>query len=147
MTERNCSSDISNIRPQLSTPALATTMSSVPKVSASPTAGVAWVQPPVNLGQPDGSVPPGDKVMHSAFTVGESLVMASDGMCSGKPNFIGFSLSYPAKDGADARRRFDALSFGGRVHMPLAETFFAESFGMVTDKFGVSWMVMTGAKQ
>ena len=96
---------------------------------------------------PDGSVPPADKVMHSAFKVGDSLVMASDGMCGGKPLFTGFSLSYPARDGADARRRFDALSFGGRVHMPLAETFFAESFGMVTDKFGVSWMVIAGQKE
>lgn len=95
---------------------------------------------------PDGSVPPGDKVMHSEFKVGDSVVMASDGMCSGKPSFIGFSLTYPARDGADARTRFDALSFGGRVHMPLGETFFAESFGMVSDKFGVSWMVIAGQK-
>jgi PhnB protein len=95
---------------------------------------------------PDGSVPPGDKVMHSAFTVGDSLVMASDGMCGGKPHFVGFSLSYPARDPADARKRFDALSFGGHVHMPLGETFFAKSFGMVTDKFGVAWMVIAGQK-
>ena len=96
---------------------------------------------------PDGSVPPGDKVMHSAFTVGESLVMASDGMCSGKPAFTGFSLSYPAKDKADARKRFDALSLGGHVNMPLGETFFAEAFGMVQDRFGVSWMVIAGQKE
>jgi PhnB protein len=95
---------------------------------------------------PDGSAPPGDKVMHSAFTVGESMIMASDGFCSGKPSFAGFSLSYPAKDAADARRRFDALSTGGHVSMPLGETFFAKSFGMVTDKFGVGWMVIAGQK-
>jgi PhnB protein len=96
---------------------------------------------------PNGKVPPADKVMHSAFTVGESLIMASDGMCSGKTLFTGFSLSYPAKDEADARKRFDALSMGGRVHMPLAETFFARAFGMVSDKFGVSWMVIAGQKE
>jgi PhnB protein len=95
---------------------------------------------------PDGSVPPGDKVMHSAFKVGDSLVMASDGMCSGKPSFIGFSLSCPAKDKTDARKRFDALSTGGHVNMPLSETFFAEAFGMVQDRFGVSWMVIAGQK-
>jgi PhnB protein len=95
---------------------------------------------------PDGSVPPGNKVMHSAFTIGESLLMASDGFCTGKPSFAGFSLSYPAKDEADARKRFDALSAGGKVQMPLAETFFAKSFGMVADKFGVSWMVIAGQK-
>jgi uncharacterized glyoxalase superfamily protein PhnB len=61
---------------------------------------------------PDGSVPPGDKVMHLAFTVGESMIMASDGFCSGKPVFNGFSLSYLAKDKADAKKRFDALSAG-----------------------------------
>ena len=96
---------------------------------------------------PDGSVPPADKVMHAAFKVGESLVMASDGMCSGKPAFTGFSLSYPAKDKADARKRFDALSTGGHVNMPLGETFFADAFGMVQDKFGVSWMVIAGQKE
>jgi len=96
---------------------------------------------------PGGSVPPADKVMHSAFTVGDSLIMASDGMCSGKPLFTGFSLSYPAKDEADARKRFDALSMGGHVNMPLSETFFAEAFGMVQDKFGVSWMVIAGQKE
>lgn len=95
---------------------------------------------------PDGSTPPGDKIMHSAFSVGDSLVMASDGLCSGKPSFSGFSLSYPAKDEADARRRFDALASGGKVNMPLGETFFARAFGMVTDKFGVSWMVLAGQK-
>ena len=95
---------------------------------------------------PDGSTPPGDKVMHAAFKVGDSLLMASDGFCSGKPNFGGFSLSYPAKDEADAKRRFDALASGGQVQMPLAETFFAKAFGMVADKFGVSWMVIAGQK-
>lgn len=95
---------------------------------------------------PDGSPPPGEKIMHSAFTVGDSLLMASDGFCSGKPVFNGFSLSYPAKDEADAKKRFAALSAGGVVEMPLNETFFAKSFGMVKDKFGVSWMVIAGQK-
>ncbi|OGA56271.1 MAG: hypothetical protein A3G81_01990 [Betaproteobacteria bacterium RIFCSPLOWO2_12_FULL_65_14] len=95
---------------------------------------------------PGGTTPPGDKVMHAAFKIGDSLVMASDGYCSGKPTFAGFSLSYPAKDEADAKRRFDALAAGGQVQMPLAETFFAKAFGMVTDKFGVAWMVLAGQK-
>jgi PhnB protein len=96
---------------------------------------------------PDGSAPPADKVMHACFKVGDSLVMASDGLCSGKPSFMGFSLSYPARSPADARKRFDALSTGGHVHMPLGETFFAKAFGMVTDKFGVAWMVIAGQKE
>jgi PhnB protein len=96
--------------------------------------------------RPDGSALPGDKVMHAAFKVGDSLLMASDGFCSGKPSFQGFSLSYPAKDEADAKRRFDELAKGGQVTMPLGETFFAKAFGMVTDKFGVGWMVLAGQK-
>jgi PhnB protein len=96
---------------------------------------------------PDGSAPPGDKIMHSSFMVGDSHLMASDGFCSGKPEFKGFSLSYPAKDKADARKRFDALASGGKVTQPLTETFFADAFGMVEDKFGVTWMVLAGQKQ
>jgi PhnB protein len=73
--------------------------------------------------------------------------MASDGMTlDGKPSFKGFSLSYEAKDEADAKRRFDTLADGGQVQMPLGETFFAKAFGAVQDKYGVSWMVIAGAK-
>ena len=95
---------------------------------------------------PDGSLPPAEKVMHACFKVGDSLIMASDGFCSGKPHFMGFSLTYPARHAADARKRFDALSTGGHVHMPLGSTFFADAFGMVTDRFGVPWMVIAGQK-
>ncbi len=93
---------------------------------------------------PEGMVPPGaeNKVMHAALRVGDTTVMASDGRCTGAPQFQGFSLSLDAKDDADAKRLFDALSDGGQVQMPLGETFFASSFGMVADKFGVSWMVI-----
>jgi len=93
--------------------------------------------------------PPGsdDKVMHSCVTIGGGPVMISDGNCAGSPRFSGFSLTYDAKDEADAKRRFDALARGGQVEMPLGETFFAKAFGTVKDKFGVSWMVIAGAKQ
>jgi len=92
--------------------------------------------------------PPGmeSKVMHACVVISGGPVMASDGCAAGKPEFKGFSLSYDAKDEADAKRRFQALSEGGKVEMPLGETFFAKSFGTVTDKFGVSWMVIAGAK-
>lgn len=88
----------------------------------------------------------GEKVMHSCFRVGDTQVMASDGNCSGKPSFQGFSLTFNAKDEADARRRFNALAEGGQVNLPLSETFFAKSFGMVADRFGLNWMVMAGPK-
>jgi PhnB protein len=59
----------------------------------------------------------------------------------------GFSLTYNAKDEADAKRRFEALATdGGTVEMPFGETFFAKAFGGVQDRFGVSWMVIAGAK-
>ena len=88
----------------------------------------------------------GEKVMHSCFRIGDTQVMASDGNCSGKPSFQGFSLTFNAADEADARRRFNALAEGGQVNLPLSETFFAKSFGMVADRFGMSWMVIAGPK-
>ena len=96
---------------------------------------------------PPGMNPPPNKIMHACVKIGDSQVMASDGMCSGNAIFGGFSLSFTAKDAADAKRRFDALADGGKVSMPLGETFFAKSFGMVHDKFGVGWMVIAGQKQ
>jgi len=93
-------------------------------------------------GQP---LPPPDKVMHSALRIGDTVVFASDGMCSGKPSFQGFTLSITAASDAEAARLFDSLgSGGGQVQMPIGKTFFASSFGMVADKFGVSWMVLAG---
>jgi PhnB protein len=87
-----------------------------------------------------------DKVMHALFRIGDAKVMASDGNCTGKPSFQGFSLTYNAADEADAKRRFSALAEGGQVNLPLSETFFAKSFGMVADRFGLNWMVMAGPK-
>jgi PhnB protein len=87
-----------------------------------------------------------NKVMHALFRIGDSKVMASDGNCTGKPSFQGFSLTFNAKDEADARQRFNALAEGGQVNLPLSETFFAKSFGMVADRFGLNWMVMAGPK-
>ena len=87
-----------------------------------------------------------DKVMHAAFRVGETLIMASDGMAGGKPEFKGFSLSVTAKDEAEADRLFAALGKGGQVQQPLTKTFFSPRFGMVADKFGVGWMVIVPGK-
>ena len=96
---------------------------------------------------PDGSTPPADKVMHAAFSVGDAFIMASDGFAKGKPEFKGISLSLTAADDADAKKRFAALAEGGQVHMPISATFFASSFGMVADRFGVSWMIIAGQKK
>lgn len=84
-----------------------------------------------------------DKVMHSVFVADGTGFMASDGM-PGQPvqaySGITMSLNVP-KDTARAKGMFDALAAGGQVQMPFAKTFWAEGFGMLTDKFGVPWMV------
>jgi PhnB protein len=94
-----------------------------------------------------GMEPPGadDKVMHASFTVGDTMILASDGNCAGKAKFDGFSLAISVKDEAAADKTFAALAKGGQVSMPLAKTFFSPKFGIVADKFGVSWMVMVDA--
>ena len=83
-----------------------------------------------------------DKVMHASFRVGDSVVLASDGHCQNNAKYEGFSLTINADTDADAQRLFAALGDGGSVMMPLSETFFATSFGMLTDRFGVGWMVI-----
>jgi PhnB protein len=93
---------------------------------------------------PPGMIPPGseNKILHSAFKIGDTTVMASDGRVQGKPKFEGFSLSITAKNDAEAEKLFAALGDGGQVQMPMAKTFFSSRFGMVADRFGVGWMVV-----
>lgn len=90
-----------------------------------------------------GMLPPGaeNKVMHAAFRVGDSTILASDGRCMGKPNFQGFALSLTVANEAEADRVFKSLSDGGQVQMAMTKTFFSPRFGMVADRFGVAWMV------
>jgi PhnB protein len=94
---------------------------------------------------PPGMIPPGseDKVMHACLRIGASEVMASDGRCMGKPSFQGVSLSLSVPSEAEADRLFNLLAEGGQVQMPIGATFFSPRFGMVADRFGVSWMVVT----
>jgi PhnB protein len=91
-------------------------------------------------------IPPGseNKVMHARLKIGDAAVMASDGRNTGKPSFQGFALSISAASEAEADRVFNALADGGQVQMPLGKTFFSPRFGMVADRFGVSWMVLVG---
>ena len=83
-----------------------------------------------------------EKIMHASFKIGETQIMASDGMNGGKPDFKGFSLSITAPSENEADRIFAAIGQGGKVQMALDTTFFARRFGVVTDRFGVSWMVI-----
>ena len=85
-----------------------------------------------------------NKVMHARLKIGQAAVMASDGQCTGKPSFQGFALSISAANEAEADRAFNALADGGQIQMPMGKTFFSPRFGMVADRFGVSWMVLVG---
>jgi PhnB protein len=103
---------------------------------------------PASAGQgcPDGTVPPGDKVMHADLRIGDARVLVSDGRCEGKPAFHGFSLAITVNTEAEADRTFNALAEGGKIIMPLDKTFFSPRFGMVADRFGVGWMVLVSEK-
>ena len=81
-------------------------------------------------------------VMHSSVRIGDATVMMSDGHGKGQPEFKGFSLSLLPSTAAEAEKLFKALGEGGKVQMPMSKTFFSSAFGMVADKFGVSWMIV-----
>ena len=91
---------------------------------------------------PPGMLPPGfeNKIMHASFRIAGNVLMASDG-CEVGSQFKGFSLSISVATEAEAERYFAALSDGGQVQMPLAKTFWSPKFGMLIDRFGISWMV------
>jgi PhnB protein len=96
-----------------------------------------------NKEAPGGTGPgPAEKIMHSSMKIGDTVVMASDGRCTGKADFSGTSLALTVANEAEAKRRFDALAAGGQVQMPLTKTFFSPAFGMVADRFGVPWMIV-----
>ncbi|TXI79073.1 MULTISPECIES: VOC family protein [unclassified Cupriavidus] len=82
-----------------------------------------------------------DKVMHANVTIGNNQIMASDGMMGEAPAFAGFSMSVSGVPKAEGERIFQALAEGGQVTVPFQKTFWAEGFGMVTDRFGLMWMV------
>jgi PhnB protein len=95
---------------------------------------------------PPGRIPLGfeNKVMHATFHIGGTTLMASDG-CEAGPRFAGFSLSLAVPTQAEADRAFAALAAAGQVTMPLTKTFWSPCFGMLTDRFGIGWMVSAAA--
>ena len=92
---------------------------------------------------PPGMVPPGfeKKVMHASLRVRGISLMMSDG-CDTVAKFEGFRLALSVPSEAEAKQSFDALAAGGSVQMPLTKTFWSPCYGMVTDRFGLGWMVM-----
>ena len=83
-----------------------------------------------------------EKVMHSTLRIGDSTIMATDGQCRGPATFSGISLTISVSNDAEAEKKFLALAEGGKITMPLTKTFFSSNFGTLTDRFGVSWMVI-----
>jgi PhnB protein len=93
---------------------------------------------------PPGMMPPNweNKIMHTSFRVGNTMVMASDGCgAADKKGFTGFSLSLAVPTEAEADKYFNALAAGGKINMPLGKTFWSPRFGMLEDKFGIGWMI------
>ncbi|MDE1182827.1 VOC family protein [Paraburkholderia sp.] len=88
-----------------------------------------------------------DKVMHVQFRIGSTEVMASDGNCDpSNDTHSGFSLALTADDAPSGERMFQALADGGQVMMPWQATFWTTGFGMLSDRFGIPWMVMVRAE-
>lgn len=92
---------------------------------------------------PGMDAPPANQklVMHSQLFIGEGIVMVSDGSPGEEIPFgrnVRVTLQFTDAD--EMTRRFDALAQGGEITMPLADTFWGATFGMLTDKFGVAWM-------
>jgi PhnB protein len=89
-------------------------------------------------------LPPGwsEKIMHANLRIGGATILLSDGCGTDHPGFHGISLTFNTPDEAEARRAYAALSEGGETSMPLTKTFFSPCFGMLTDRFGVCWMVI-----
>jgi PhnB protein len=91
-----------------------------------------------------GCLPPGceDKVMHATLKIGDTTIMLSDGSCTGDPQFQGFSLVLNLPDEDTVRSTYAALAEDGKVIMPPAKTFWSPCFGMLSDRFGLGWMLM-----
>ncbi len=83
-----------------------------------------------------------NKIMHAAVQIGDTIIFMTDSSNSGCPKFHGINLSLSVSSDAEATLRFEALSQNGQVQMPLTNTFFSSSFGMVADRFDVIWMIM-----
>lgn len=89
-----------------------------------------------------------EKIMHATLQIGDAQIMVSDGGCmTQNDKFLGFGVSLTGPDIATAERYFNALAKGGTVTMPFQKTFWSPGFGMLTDKFGVPWMLSAPHEQ
>jgi PhnB protein len=82
-----------------------------------------------------------DKILHAQLNLGDMVLMGSDGLPEHFAKPQGFSVNLQLNDVAEAERIFHAFAENGTVKMPLQQTFWAKSFGMVVDRFGTPWMI------
>lgn len=88
-----------------------------------------------------------NKIMHMALPIGKNNVLmgsdAFDSMCAGVAFVAGnnFSVSVSADSKEEADKLYKGLSAGGKADMPMDNAFWGSYFGMLTDKFGIQWMV------
>jgi PhnB protein len=82
-----------------------------------------------------------NRVMHAQLDLGGALLFGADSPPDQYEKPQGLSIALAVHDPGDAERKFKALAEGGTVTMPMQQTFWAQRFGMVTDRFGVPWMV------
>jgi PhnB protein len=90
-----------------------------------------------------------EKIFHATFRIGSTVMMASDCGCEKSPagaTFAGFAFAIRVETPEKAERFFTALSEGGQVLIPLTKTFFAERYGIIIDRFGISWKIMVESK-
>jgi PhnB protein len=91
-----------------------------------------------------------EKIMHVSLPIGNSILMGSDLGEEQVPHFVpgnNFSVSVTADSKEEADKLFNGLVEGGQVIMPLTSTFWGDYFGMLTDRFGVNWMISFNEKQ
>lgn len=92
---------------------------------------------------PDDATADRDAVLHVSLRIGGAMLSGTDMPGRGDSDWLGYSVTLPAPTDADAERLFTLLADGGQVTMPLTATFFASRIGMVTDRFGVPWTVVS----
>lgn len=98
---------------------------------------------PPGPSSPDCPMPAGHLIMHATLKIGDAIVLVSDGGGEGELKFDGFSLTLLVQTVEQGQKYFDAIHKEGSVLMPYGKTFYSPGFGMVTDRFGVGWMIYT----
>ena len=110
-------------------------------------AEVLFEAPVASLVQPE-AVKPGteNRMLRAGLRIGDTVIYLSDGHRQGDPAFEGFCLSIQVESVAEAERFMQALSQGGKIQIALRDTAWADTFGMVVDKFGVHWAIEYGTR-